>query len=298
MKSIVIACTATAALLLPQAALSVEVVASCGGVYEGAAVLADDLDCTGHPTPFIVLTDGALDLAGHTITANIFCEKRPSLDQRVGDCVVQGPGTVRGCIDGYRLQISDVTMSFRAGLCDDGGAEMAAVSAWASLNLVRSEVSGYPGSGVYGWAGGTKGTIMKIVDSTIRHVSDRGPAVAADRLSIVGSTIEGQIVSGRRAQLRSSDVTGLGPHYDGVWSYPFSDGSVKLIDTTITGMTNTGIRAGNIKLKNSVVSGSCTAAAADCKDVIAKFGVRALRSSCGTSYCEALGQSCGVCAND
>lgn len=289
--------------LIPLEVLAAELVTQCGQTVTGPAVLGADLDCSAAADSAIHLMDSSLDLQGHSLAANIVCERPYPLGRKQGGCVIRGPGSIHGCVTSLQsVQIHAVTLSERDGLCSKLPHYPVGVGVSGTIVLVTdSDISGYPSGCVaspYEWRGGGNVTILNSTLSDCETDSAGGaPALAGLReVRVLNSTIDGGIIAGRRAYLRESNVSGIGTIYPGVRMVR-DDNSVLLVDSLIAGMGTFGIDGGRIRMKRSEVTGNCLSTG-DCVDIRAEVGVKLSESTCGTSVCVTTGQSCGVCTGD
>lgn len=304
MKRFALVALVSCSSLVPLAASSAELVTECGQTVTGAAVLAADLDCSAAADSVIHLYDSSLDLQGHSLGANIVCERTLPLGRKQGGCVIRGPGSVHGCVYSYQsVHVRGATLSESDGLCSNVTYPGRPTGVSGTIIVVTdSGISGYPQGCVdspYDWRGG--GNVI-VVNSTLSNCetdpTGGAPALAGKQsVKVLDSTIDGWIIAGRRAYLRGTSVSGAATIYAGLRMLD-EDGSAMLVDSSVASFGAFGIDGGRIRMKGSEVTGNCLGGTTGCVDIRASVGVKLSDSTCGTSLCTTTGLPCGVCTGD
>ena len=282
--------TTTIAVLLatgaPAARAASIPVTTCGQVVMGVGELTGDLDCSADPGEAVKLT-GRLLLNGFTLTGNpaddvVRCE--------TGGCIVEGPGTVTGGMDGIR---GDRTVKVRLGVIVTGNADTG-VRAKASAIVSDSTITANGVDGIEADAS------VKLAGTTV--TGNGGDGVRAKkRASLKTSTVSGNGGDGVRADgsatLSESSVADNGG--DGV--HAESRASVKL--SSVTGNGFDGARGLKVTLKDATATGNgidpACGVSDDCADVASELPPAvSAASACDTSRRTEDGGTWGVCAAD
>lgn len=248
----------------PAAAAPVPVTV-CGQVVNGTGILVADLDCSATADDTVKLR-GRLLLGGFALTGN------PAFDVVrcvTGGCVVSGPGTVTGGMDGVR--------SDRGARVDKG-----------------ATISGNAGDGV------RTDSSARVIDATVS--SNGGDGVRSkSTATILRSTVSGNDGDGVRTDLTANvkDSTVSSNSGNGV----DSDRSAVATRSHVDGNGHDGLRGLRAVLSSSSATGNGTDAACgvtdECADLAAAFLPRVRgTSTCGTSRNTEGGGTWGVCTND
>jgi hypothetical protein len=295
---------ALCAAMLSSRSMAADVVDTCGQSVSGIAVLAADLDCTAAADKNIYV-EGTLDLAGHTLAANLRCGP----DDASGyypHCSIEGPGTVNGCITSRGVvMISGATMSYTSTALCEGYPNVeeppSAVVAY-SITITDSSISGYPTLGFFGHSGfstisASSGNAL-VMRSTISSTSQL--AVQASKgVRIKDSTIVGSVFAEENVRVVRSDISGAAQD-NAVRTRGETGGAVLLKQSTVSGNNGPGIGSGRIRLIDSHVFENCADPQfINCTDLYSTGRTPRLNDSdCETSFCTTVDGPCDVCSED